>query len=123
MLEQPVPAAEPVPGASPSATLGRVLGVGAILSVGTVALSVVLILVQGTHAGQGLTPEQIWHALRAGKAAGVAGCGLILLCATPLAREVVALVLFARRGERAIAALAALVLALVALSLGLGLHS
>ncbi|HWE60889.1 MAG TPA: DUF1634 domain-containing protein [Chloroflexota bacterium] len=100
--------------------LARVLGTGAILSVTVLALGIVMALLSGRPHATAFSPAHLLDALRHGQPKGVLGAGLIILIATPIARETVALILFTRHHERPYALIAGAVLTLIALSLVIG---
>ncbi|MDB5075898.1 MAG: hypothetical protein JWO42_2077 [Chloroflexi bacterium] len=105
---------------NPSPVLGKVLGYGARVSVALFVVGFVLSLIQGEHGGKGLNAGALRHSLEHGTGTGVVGLALAVLIATPVVREAVALVLFARAKERPFVVLAAIVLALVGLSVLIG---
>ena len=105
---------------SPSPLLGRVLGAGAVGSMLLLLIGIVLALADGRRGGTTYTPGTLLRMLGNGHTTGVLGLGLILLIATPVAREVVALVLFARRREYSFVLAASVVLALIVVSLIVG---
>jgi uncharacterized membrane protein len=83
-------------------------------------VGLVVALVTGERSGTVMKPDALITALQKGKGAGILGVGIVLLIATPVAREVMAMILLFRHRERALAWIAFFVLVLVALALALG---
>jgi len=105
--------------------LGQVLRAGANTSMLLFSVGLMLVLWHGPRnhgrlGGYGLTPGAIVQQLGHSTGIVVLGLGLSVLIATQVLREVTAMVLFLRHGERHIALLAGVVLLFVALSLVVG---
>lgn len=103
--------------------LARVLQVGTYASIALVALGVVLLIGGGgspLDPGPPLDIGAIARDLGAGKSAAFLWLGVLGIIATPGLRVVVALLGFARRGERAMAVVALLILAVVAIGVFAG---
>ena len=104
--------------------VARLLTVGTYGSVAVLALGTVMMLAAGTD------PLARWPPFDLGRvgddlvhlrAAGFLWLGLVAVLATPAGRVVVSLVGYLRGGERLMAVVALLILAVIALSVGLGL--
>jgi uncharacterized membrane protein len=124
------------PGASPAAstpgraTLGpdlersiaRLLTIGTYASIGLLAVGVVLMLADGIgplSGGPAFDATRLVPDLVALRPAGFLWLGLIAAVATPAARVLASLIGYARRGEREMAIVASLILAVIALSVAL----
>lgn len=119
---QPERSPESRPAWTPSQRLGRVLDAGALLSMATLAVGLALALLGGQRGGRGLRPADVLRDLAHGRGTGVIGVGIVALIATPLAREVAAMILFGRHREHALVAAGAVVLVLAAASIAIGLQ-
>ena len=117
------------PRQAPSATadldeaIGRLLTIGTNLAVLLLAIGSVLLfanridpLAGAPPLEPGLIVDDITHL----RPAGFMWLGLIVVLATPVARVVASLVGFARRGERTMTIVAALILVVIAASIVLG---
>lgn len=103
-------------------SIARLLTFGTYVSVALLAAGVVLLLVQGISplaGGPSFQPDVVVDDLVHLRPAGVMWLGLIAVVATPASRVVAALIGFAGRGERTMAVVAALILAVIALSIAL----
>jgi uncharacterized membrane protein len=99
-------------------TLARVLQVGTYVSIALVAVGVALLVAGGgspLDAGPPLDIRGLVADLGAGKPAAFLWLGILGIIATPGLRVAGALIGFARRGERAMAIVALLILAVVGL--------
>jgi uncharacterized membrane protein len=105
---------------NPGPILGRVLAYGSRVSIVALALGLALTLAHGERGGKGMRPDAIATALQHGNTIAILGLGIAVLIATPILREVTALVLFLRHRDRTFAAIAATVLALVLVSVVIG---
>ncbi len=106
------------------AALARVLQVGTYLSVGLVAIGSVLLIVGGTSplaGGPPLSLPDLPADLPALRPAGFLWLGILGIVLTPGLRVAAALVGFWRRSERGMAGVAALILAVVAAGVVVGL--
>ena len=115
-------------GAGPAAVEGsvaRLLSTGTLASVALVAAGVALMLAAGSHPiadrGPGPEPAAILGDLIALRAAGPLWIGLVITVALPTARVALALLGFARLGDRRAAAVAAGVLAVLAVAFAVAL--
>jgi uncharacterized membrane protein len=119
-----VPLGRPVDGLEPA--LARVLQGGTYVSIGLVALGTVLLLVNGGSplaGGPPLSLSRLLADIIALRPEGLLWLGILVVVATPALRVVAALVGFWRRGERAMAGVALLILAVVAVGVVIGLLS
>ena len=105
------------------AQIGRLLTVGTYVSVALIAVGVLLM------AATGRSPLDVAPALALGRLAadlialhpaGFLWLGLLLVLATPTARVVASLIGFLLAGEREMALVAALILAVIALGVAVG---
>jgi uncharacterized membrane protein len=103
-----------------SPVLARVLGWGARLSVLVLGVGLALVLAAGGHSGTVMKPDALLAALRRGQGAGILGVGIVLLIATPVMREIVAMTMLFRHRERTLGGIACLVLVLVLIALVVG---
>jgi uncharacterized membrane protein len=103
-----------------NAVLARVLSWGTRLSMIVLAAGLVVALVAGERGDTVMKPDALITALQNGKGAGILGVGIVLLIATPVAREVMAMTLLFRHRERALAWVAFFVLVLVVIALAVG---
>ncbi len=90
------------------------------MSVLVLSVGLVLVLAAGGHGGTVMKPDALVAALRRGQGAGILGVGIVLLIATPVAREIVAMTMLFRHRERILGSIACLVLLLVLLALVVG---
>jgi len=103
-------------------SIARLLGVGTYISIGLLAVGVVLMAGHGIGPLSGGPPFDLTRLgpdLIALRPAGFLWLGLLAVVATPAARVAASLVGYARRGERAMAAIAVLILLVIATSVGL----
>jgi uncharacterized membrane protein len=105
-------------------SIARLLTVGTYGSVALLGVGVVLMLAAGIAPLAGgprfeldLLVDDLVHL----RPAGFLWLGIIAVIATPSARVVASLIAFARNGERRMAIVAALILAIIVLSVALGL--
>jgi uncharacterized membrane protein len=104
--------------------LARVLQTGTYLSVGLVAAGSILLIVGGTSplaGGPPLSLPSLVSDILALRPAGFLWLGILGILVTPGLRVAAALVGFWRRGERAMAGVAALILIVVAAGVVAGL--
>jgi uncharacterized membrane protein len=102
--------------------VARLLAVGTYGSVTLVAIGTALILVNGVQplgAAPTFDPSRLGDDILHLRAAGFLWLGLIAVVATPAGRVLASLIGYARRGERLMAVVAALILAVIALSVAL----
>jgi uncharacterized membrane protein len=111
------------PGHGPPADLdrsiARLLTYGTYVSVALLAAGVVLLFarqIAPLAGGPPFQPELVVDDLVHGRPAGFMWLGLIAVIATPAARVIAALVGFVRLGERTMAIVAVLILAVIGLS-------
>jgi uncharacterized membrane protein len=100
-------------------SIARLLTYGTYVSVGLLGVGVFLMFarrIAPLAGGPPFQPELVVDDIVHLRAAGFMWLGLIAVIATPTARVVAALVGFVRRGERTMALVAVLVLAVIALS-------
>jgi uncharacterized membrane protein len=100
-------------------SIARLLTFGTYVSVGLLGIGAVVMFASGIAplaGGPPFRPELVVDNVVHLRAAGFMWLGLIAVIATPAARVVAALVGFIRRGERTMALVAVMVLAVVALS-------
>jgi len=103
--------------------VARLLAIGTYGSVALLAIGTALIVVSGVpplSAAAKLDPTQLGDDVLHLRAAGFLWLGLIAVVATPAARVLASLIGYARRGERLMAVVAALILAVIALSVAVG---
>jgi uncharacterized membrane protein len=105
-------------------SIARLLTVGTYGSVTLLGVGVVLMLAAGIAPLAGgprfeldLLVDDLVHL----RPAGFLWLGIVAVIATPSARVVASLIAFARNGERRMAIVAALILAIIVLSVALGL--
>jgi uncharacterized membrane protein len=99
--------------------VARLLAIGTYGSVALLAIGTVLILVSGVQplsAAPTFDPTRLGDDVLHLRAAGFLWLGLIAVVATPAGRVLASLIGYARRGERLMAVVAALILAVIALS-------
>ena len=127
MTATPDPRAGPTPsGDSLEPALARVLQLGTYVSIGFMGLGVLTLLLGGTSplaGGPPLLLDRIASDIAGGRPAGFLWLGILGIVATPLLRVTGALLGFWRRGERAMALVALLVLGVVAAGVITGLLS
>lgn len=100
------------------ATIARLLTVGTYASVALLLVGTVLLLAEGRSPldlGPAFDPATIPADVLALRSAGFLWLGILGMIATPSARVVAALIGYGRRGDRRMAAVAALVLAVLVL--------
>jgi uncharacterized membrane protein len=100
-------------------TVARLLAIGTYGSVALLAVGTALILVNGVpplSAAPTFDPNRLGDDLVHLRAAGFLWLGLIAVVATPAGRVFASLIGYARGGERLMAVVAALILAVIALS-------
>ncbi len=110
---------QPGPPADLDRSIARLLTYGTYVSVGLLGIGAILMFARGIAPLAGGPPfqlELIVDDVIHLRAAGFMWLGLIAVIATPTARVVAALIGFVRRGERTMALVAALILAVIALS-------
>lgn len=103
-------------------SIARLLSVGTYASIGLLAVGVGLMVVNGIGPLSGGPPfdlARLGPDLVAFRPAGFLWLGLLAVIATPTARVAASLVGYARGGERAMAIIAALILIVIATSVGL----
>ena len=104
-------------------SIARLLTVGTYASIALLAIGFMLLLTAGLgprSGGPAFDPATLVGDLAGVRPAGFLGLGLLLLVATPAARVAVALVGYARTGERAMSAVALAILVVIGLSVVLG---
>ena len=102
--------------------IARLLTGGTYAAVAILALGTALMLVAGVEPLSGFPAfdlNQIGDDLLHLRPAGFLWLGLVVVVATPASRVVASLVGYLRRGERLMALIAVLILAVIALSVGL----
>jgi uncharacterized membrane protein len=102
--------------------VARLLGIGTYGSVALLAIGTALMLVSGVQplsAAPSFDPTRLADDVLHLRAAGFLWLGLIAVVATPAGRVLASLIGYARRGERLMAVVAALILAVIALSVAL----
>jgi uncharacterized membrane protein len=100
-------------------SIGRLLTVGTYASIALLALGFVLLLASGLgprSSAPRFDPARLVADIAALRPEGPIWLGLAIVVATPSARVVAALVAYQRRGERVMAAIAALILVVIAAS-------
>jgi uncharacterized membrane protein len=113
---------QPAPAADLERSIARLLTLGTYVSVVLLLVGVVLMLVSGIGPRSGgpvFDSATLGPDLVAFRPAGFIWLGLIAVVATPAARVLASLVGYARRGERAMVIVAALILLVIALSVAL----
>ncbi len=113
--------ADPQPGlpADLDRSIARLLTYGTYVSVGLLGIGTILMFagrIAPLAGGPPFQPELIVDDVVHLRAAGFMWLGLVAVIATPTARVVAALIGFVRRGERTMALVSALILAVIALS-------
>ena len=106
------------------ASIGRLITTGTYLSVALIALGVALLVVAGQSPLGGLAafdPSRIGDDLVHGRAEAFLWLGLVIVIGTPSARVAAALFGYGRRGERAMVAVAALILGVIVIGILTGL--
>jgi len=102
--------------------VARLLAIGTYGSVALLAIGTAFIVVSGLQplsAAPTFDPSQLGDDVLHLRAAGFLWLGLIAVVATPPGRVLASLIGYARRGERLMAVVAALILAVIALSVAL----
>jgi uncharacterized membrane protein len=103
-------------------SIARLLTIGTYASIALLVLGVVLMLASGIgprSGGPAFDPSSIVPDVLALRPAGFLWLGLVAVVATPAARVVASLIGYLRRGERAMAVVAALILVVIGLSVAL----
>lgn len=103
-------------------SIARLLSVGTYASIGLLVVGVVLMAINGIaplSGGPAFDLTRLLPDLGALRPAGFLWLGLLAVIATPTARVAASLVGYARGGERAMAIIAALILIVIAASVGL----
>jgi uncharacterized membrane protein len=114
--------ASPAPAADLERSIARLLTLGTYASVALLVAGVVLMLASGIgprSGGPAFDPTTLVPDLLALRPAGFLWLGLVVVVATPAARVLASLVGYARRGERSMTIVAALILMVIALSVAL----
>jgi uncharacterized membrane protein len=104
-------------------SIGRLLTIGTYASIALLAVGFVLMLAAGIgplDAGPAFDPARLVADVAALRPAGFIWLGLLVVVATPSARVMASLIGYARRGERAMVAIAGLVLVVIAVSVTVG---
>ncbi|HET9435617.1 MAG TPA: DUF1634 domain-containing protein [Candidatus Limnocylindrales bacterium] len=104
------------------ARVGRLLRIGTYGAVALIGIGVVLMLASGRSpldVAPPLDPARLLADVAALQPAGFVWLGVLVVLATPAARVVVALLGFFRAGEREMAAVAVIILAVIALGVAL----
>jgi uncharacterized membrane protein len=105
-------------------TIARLLTAGTYASVAVLAVGTAIMIASGVQplgSGPGFDLGRIGDDLVHLRAAGFLSLGLISVVATPASRVVASLIGYLRGGERLMAVIAALILAVIALSVGLAI--
>ena len=103
-------------------SIARLLSVGTYISIGLLAVGVVLMAINGIaplSGGPAFDLTRLGPDLAAFRPAGFLWLGLLAVIATPTARVAASLIGYARGGERSMAIIAALILVVIAASVGL----
>lgn len=103
--------------------ISRLLMLGTYVSVGLITVGTILMVVTGRgplDGAPGFVPARLADDLLTLQPAGFLWLGIVAVLATPLARVVTALGGYLRAGEREMALVAALILAVVALGVVAG---
>ena len=106
-------------GAALERTIARLLTGGTYLSMACLVAGVVLMLANGIGplaGGAAFAPERLVPDLMAGRPTGLLWLGLLVMVLTPAARVTASLIGYVRRGERSMAIVAGLILAVIATS-------
>lgn len=117
-----IPSGSPAPAAGLERTIARLLTVGTYLSIGLLSIGLLLMLAGGIgplSGGPAFEPASLVGDIVALRPAGFLWLGLIVMIATPAARVATSLVGFGRTGERPMVVVAALILAVIAISVAL----
>jgi uncharacterized membrane protein len=112
----------PEPAVSLERSIARLLTIGTYASVALLVLGVVLMLATGIaprSGGPAFDITKLVSDLLALRPAGFIWLGLVAVVATPAARVLTALIGYARRRDRTMAIVAALILVVIALSVAL----
>ena len=105
-------------------TIGRLITIGTYVAVALLAIGVVALLAAGhspLEGGPALDPGALPSDVLALRPAGFLWLGLLTVIAIPSARVAAALVAYVMSGERSMAMVAAAILGVIALSIGLGM--
>jgi uncharacterized membrane protein len=103
-------------------SIARLLTLGTYASIALLAIGLALLLASGVgplSGGPSFDPARLLPGLVGLEPAAFLWAGLLVVVATPSARVAAALVGYARSGERPMAVVAALILVVIALSVGL----
>jgi uncharacterized membrane protein len=103
-------------------SIARLLAVGTLVSIALLVVGVGLMVSNGIgplSGGPAFDPARLGPDLAALRPAGFLWLGLLAVVATPTARVGASLIGYARRGERAMAVIAVLILIVIATSVGL----
>jgi uncharacterized membrane protein len=103
-------------------TIARLLSVGTYSAIALLLVGLALMLANGIEplsGGPAFDPGRLVADIVGLRPAGFIWLGLIVVVATPSARVLASLVGYARRGERAMAVVAALILIVIAISVAL----
>jgi uncharacterized membrane protein len=114
--------ASPAGGAGLERTIARLLTIGTYASIALLVVGAALMIGNGIgplSGGPAFDLGRLAPDLTAFRPAGVIWLGLVVVVATPAARVAASLVGYARRGERTMAIVAALILLVIALSVAL----
>ncbi len=117
-----MPSGSPEPAAGLEQTIARLLTIGTYLSIGLLSIGFLLMLRQGVgplSGGPAFDPAALVGDLLGLRPAGFLWLGMIVMIATPAARVATSLIGFARTGERPMVVVAALILAVIAISVAL----
>ncbi len=107
------------------AGVARLLRFGTYTAIALIAIGVILMLATGRSpldVAPPFDPARVIADLLAARPAGFLWSGLLVVLATPAARVVLAAVGYARAGDRAMAAIAILVLVVIAAGVALGIQ-
>ena len=103
-------------------SIARLLSIGIYVSIALLAAGVLLMLLNGIgplSGGPVFDLRRLVPDLAASRPAGFLWLGLLAVVATPTARVAASLIGYARRGERAMAIVAVLILIVIAMSVAL----
>jgi uncharacterized membrane protein len=112
----------PEPAVNLERSIARLLTIGTYASVALLVMGVVLMLANGVaprSGGPAFNLTKLVPDLLALRPAGFIWLGLVAVVATPAARVLAALIGYARRRDRTMSIVAALILAVIALSVAL----
>ena len=112
----------PEPAVNLERSIARLLTIGTYASVALLLIGVVLMLATGTaprSVGPAFDLTKLVPDLLALRPAGYIWLGLVAVVATPAARVFAALIGYARRGDRTMAIVAALIIVVIGLSVAL----